>query len=362
MTDFVQTQIANRLGIITLNRAQALNALNLDMVRALQNTLSNWATDPHILAVVLTSSSGKALCAGGDIRFFHTAATTGDEHIEDFFTEEYALNHCIANYPKPYIALMQGVVMGGGMGVSTVANPATGLRVVTDTSKLAMPEVNIGLFPDVGGTHFLSHLKNDPNGTLGAYLALTATPMNAANAIDAGLADAYCPASELPNLLVALQQSSLDTREAVRDAALQFCASFSAGESSFTADRAVIDTVFSHATAPDMCRALGALGTPFAQAALKAIYRASPLLIHISLKALRHSKSLTLAQSLRMERGLMRRCFAHGEPVEGIRALAVDKDHAPKWAHTDVTQVSAAEVNAFFEPVWRDSEHPLRHL
>ena len=343
MTEFVQSHIVQRLGIITLNRPQALNALNLEMVRAIQAALSAWASNPQVLAVVLTSSAGKALCAGGDIRFFHAAATQGDASIEDFFTEEYALNHCIATYPKPYIALMQGVVMGGGMGISTQANPATGLRVVTDTSKLAMPEVNIGLFPDVGGTHFLSHLKNDPQGALGKYLALTAAPMNAASAIVAGLADVYCPATELAQLLVSLQSPLLANAAQVRSAAVAFCAAFSAGQSPLAALRAEIEAHFSAYSAGDISRSLELAATPFANEALKALRRGSPLMVHATLHALAQSKHSSLAQALRMERSLMRRCFAQGEPVEGIRALAVDKDHAPRWTHADLDAVSPTE-------------------
>lgn len=362
MTDFVHTHIAGRIGMMTLNRPQALNALNLDMVRAIQAALDDWAVDDTVLAVVLTSSAGKALCAGGDIRFFHTAATTGDASIEDFFTEEYALNHCIAHYPKPYIALMQGVVMGGGMGISTVANPDTGLRVVTDTSKLAMPEVNIGLFPDVGGTHFLSHLKNDASGALGAYLALTATPMNAASAIEAGLADVFCPVQALDDLLAHLQNPQFASGAQIRAAALAFCTPFSAGNSPLAPLRGEIEAAFSGASAIEICARLNAMQTPFAFESLKAMRRASPLMVHATLHALAQSKTISLAQALRMERSLMHRCFAQGEPVEGIRALAVDKDHAPRWTHPSVASVTQAQVLALFEPVWAADGHPLRDL
>ncbi len=362
MTDFVQTRRAKHLGIITLCRPQALNALNLEMVRAIQSALTAWALEPAILAVVLTSSAGKALCAGGDIRFFHSAAKQGDAAIEAFFTEEYALNHCIANYPKPYIALMEGVVMGGGMGISTVANPSIGLRVVTDTSKLAMPEVNIGLFPDVGGTHFLSHLKNDSTGALGAYLALTATPLNAASAIDVGLADAYCPATALPELLATLENGDFMSSAAVRAAALAFCSAFSAGDSALAPQRSAIEAAFSQTNVAAIVSALNSTDSPFAEQALKALRRASPLMVHATLHALQRSKSMTLAQALRMERSLMRRCFAHGEPVEGIRALAVDKDHTPRWAHGSLEAVTEQAIAALFEPVWDDAVHPLRGL
>ncbi len=172
MTDHVLTRVANGTGMITLDRPKALNSLSLAMVRRLTEILLAWRDDAAVDAVVLASSSEKALCAGGDIRFFyeagHATPTGGSALLEDFFTEEYALNHLIHFYPKPYIALMDGVVMGGGMGIAQ-GGPETGLRIVTERTKMAMPEVNIGLFPDVGGSHFLSHAP----GQLGNYLGLT---------------------------------------------------------------------------------------------------------------------------------------------------------------------------------------------
>jgi len=189
MTDYVQTRVANRTGIITLDRPKALNSLSLDMVRELTATLLAWRDDAGVDAVFIGSTSAKALCAGGDIRFFHQAGSatpqTGSPLLDDFFTEEYALNHLIHFYPKPYIALMDGVVMGGGMGIAQ-GGPGCGLRIVTERSRIAMPEVNIGLFPDVGGSHFLSHAP----GRLGHYLGVTGATIGAADAIYVGLLSA----------------------------------------------------------------------------------------------------------------------------------------------------------------------------
>ena len=159
MNEYVQTRVTNGIGFITLDRPKALNSLSLDMVRSMTDVLLQWQGDPAVQAVVLGSSSEKALCAGGDIRFFFEAGKAtpmgGSALLEDFFTEEYALNHLIHFYEKPYIALMDGVVMGGGMGIAQ-AGPQARVRVVTERTKMAMPEVNIGLFPDVGGSYFLS--------------------------------------------------------------------------------------------------------------------------------------------------------------------------------------------------------------
>ena len=199
MSEHVQTRVAKGTGILTLDRPKALNSLSLDMVRALTAALLAWREDSAIEAVVLTSTSEKALCAGGDIRFFHQLGQAtpqgGGALLEDFFTEEYALNHLIHFYPKPYIALMDGVVMGGGMGIAQ-GGPDCGLRIVTGRTKMAMPEVNIGMFPDVGGSHFLAHAP----GRLGWYLGLTGATIGAADALYVGLADVFVPSGELTAL------------------------------------------------------------------------------------------------------------------------------------------------------------------
>jgi len=190
----VLVEVQGQLGLITLNRPRALNALSLGMVRTLAHALREWRDDPSILAVVVRGAGKEDVfgnfCAGGDIRFFHTAALAGDGALADFFTEEYSLNHLIATYPKPYIALMDGIVMGGGMGISQGAS----LRLVTERTKMAMPETGIGLFPDVGGSYFLSRCP----GRVGEYLALTGLTIGSAEAIAWGLADGHVSAGELP--------------------------------------------------------------------------------------------------------------------------------------------------------------------
>jgi enoyl-CoA hydratase/carnithine racemase len=182
----VITEVRGRVGCITLNRPRALNALSLRMIRDITAALMAWRDDAHVLAVAVRGMGKEgpfgAFCAGGDIRFFHQAALAGNPELEDFFTEEYALNHLIHTYPKPYIAFMDGIVMGGGMGISQGAS----LRIVTERSQLAMPETGIGLFPDVGGGYFLSRCP----GRMGEYLALTGQVTGAAEALALGLADA----------------------------------------------------------------------------------------------------------------------------------------------------------------------------
>jgi enoyl-CoA hydratase/carnithine racemase len=360
MTDHVLTHVANGTGVLTLDRPKALNSLSLAMVRRLAEALLAWRDDAAVDAVFLTSSSEKALCAGGDIRFFHTAGhasvADGSALLEDFFTEEYALNHLIHFYPKPYIALMDGVVMGGGMGIAQ-GGPETGLRIVTERTKMAMPEVNIGLFPDVGGSHFLSHAP----GYLGHYLGLTGLTIGAADALYLGLADVFVPSAELPALraLVAATPGAQ-----LPDAIRRFGAPFAdaAGASPLAQQRALIDTHFSAATVAAVMASLAQDADPFAQQALGAMRQRSPLMLCVTQAMLARGATLDVAACLRMERSLVRRNFEHGEVLEGVRALVIDKDNAPRWNPPSLAEVTPAMVDAFFEPVWPPHAHPLRHL
>jgi enoyl-CoA hydratase/carnithine racemase len=360
MSEFVKTRIARGTGIITLDRPRALNSLSLDMVRALAATLLEWRDDKRVAAVVLNSSSEKALCAGGDIRFFYDVGratpTGGSALLEDFFTEEYALNHLIHFYPKPYIALMDGVVMGGGMGIAQ-GGPDTGLRIVTERTKMAMPEVNIGLFPDVGGSHFLSRAP----GQLGHYLGLTGLTITAADALYVGLADVFVPAAQLPAL-----HALIDATEgaalagAIRDFAAPYTSQ--AGDSALRLHRGTIDAHFGAASVAAIMASLARDGGAFAQAALAAMKLRSPLMMCVTREMLVRAVGMDVATCLRMERGLIRRNFDHGEVLEGVRALVIDKDNAPVWNPAALDDVSVEMVEAFFAPVWPAHAHPLRAL
>jgi len=360
MTDTVHASIANRTGTIVLDRPKALNSLSLAMVRALAHTLRAWRDDRGVAAVVIRSSSEKAFCAGGDIRFFHDAGRAtpqgGSALIEDFFTEEYALNHLIHYYPKPYIALMDGVVMGGGMGIAQ-AGPACGVRIVTGRTKMAMPEVNIGLFPDVGGSYFLSRAP----GRLGVYLGVTGLTIRAADALYAGLADHYVPEDQVA-ALTALTQSV--PGEQLRDAigALAGPLRALAGPSALERQRDDIERHFAHASVPAIVASLERDDGPFAQQALAAMRSRSPLMMSVTFELLRRGAALGVADCLRMERTLVRHNFEHGEVLEGVRALVIDKDNAPAWNPPALDGVTPDMVARFFAPVWPDDAHPLRHL
>jgi enoyl-CoA hydratase len=360
----VLAEIRGRVGCITLNRPQALNALSLDMIRSLSATLLAWADDPMVLAVALRGMGKEgpfgAFCAGGDIRFFHRAALAGDPALEDFFTQEYRLNHLIHTYAKPCIAFMDGIVMGGGMGISQGAS----LRVVTERSKLAMPETGIGLFPDVGGGYFLSRLP----GHLGEYLGLTGRVLSGAEALAIGLADAYIESARLAGLWESLGQTPFESGEAVQ----RWCESHAQkhpprADSLGAAERQQIDAVFSMDSVGTMVATLEAADDAWSTQTAATLRQRSPLMLHVVLEQIRRARGLGLADDLRLERDLVHRCFhlrpgAASETVEGIRALAIDKDHAPRWQPAAIEQVTPAEVAAFFISPWDAALHPLRAL
>lgn len=362
MTAFVHTEIKNKTGFITLDRPKALNSLSLDMIRAITAALLAWRDNNGIDAVVIRSSSERAFCAGGDIRFFYDAGRATPQHgsalLEDFFTEEYALNYLIHTYPKPYIALMDGIVMGGGMGVAE-GGPSNRMRIVTDRTKMAMPEVNIGLFPDVGGSYFLSRAP----GQIGAYLGVTGEIIGAADALYAGLADVFVPATELPalnELLGAVHTG--DIRDAIRTFAEPFRKNADPSNSDLACERSQIDTHFAYDDVPSILASLRNDTGAFAQTTLSTLNKRSPLMMCVTLSQLRRAASLSIAECLRMERTMVRHSFEETEVIEGIRSVVIDKDNAPKWNPASVEEVTSEMVERYFDPAWPEHAHPLRAL
>lgn len=358
MTEFVATEVQGGVGYLTLTRPQALNALSLDMVRAITQALDQWAADPQVHAVVVAGAGGKAFCAGGDIRFFHRAALAGDPELDRFFAEEYALNHKIHRYPKPYIALMDGVVMGGGMGISQGARR----RLVTDRTKMAMPETNIGLFPDVGGGWFLARTP----GHIGEYLGLTGAVIHADDALYAGLADGFVPANALAELAVSLRGTRFDSGDAVL-AAVDACVArhrdaCDPSSSMLARERESIDAAFGAATVMEIVAIVSDGNTDWAAQTAATLRSRSPLMLCVTLEQIRRARTMTLEDELRMELDMMHDVFRYGDGVEGIRALAVDKDHAPKWRPARLDEVERARVMAFFDSPWRSEDHPLASL
>ena len=356
-------------GFITLNRPKALNALSLPMVRDITAALLAFRDDAHIALVAIrgTNKTGKpgtpeslfgGFCAGGDIRFFHKAALAGDESLEDFFTEEYTLNHLIHTYPKPYIAFMDGVVMGGGMGLSQGAR----VRIVTEHTKMAMPETNIGLFPDVGGGYFLSRCP----GHVGEYLALTGEVIGADDAIAFGLADIRRDSAQLPELWAQLgEQTFASAALAEQWIATELIADYARPDY----DTAHIDAFFSLLRIKHIVDALEkAKENRWASKLAVVLRKRSPLMLHVALEQIRKARSMTLADNLRMERDMVYQCFhlrpdaSASETVEGIRALAVDKDYTPAWNPARIEDVKPGMADEFFVSPWTAQTHPLREL
>lgn len=359
----VIAEVRGRLGCITLNRPRALNALSLPMVRALAAALLAWRDDPQVQAVAIRGSNKEgvfgAFSAGGDIRFFHQAVLRGDAELEDFFTEEYALNHLIHEYPKPYIAFMDGIVMGGGMGVAQGAR----LRIVTQRTKMAMPETQIGLFPDVGGGYFLARCP----GHSGEWLALTSEVIGAGEALAMNLADTCFAPDRLP-----------EAWEALADLAQIDAAALNAWQQAYAVDSAPctlplaqIERAFAQPDVKQIARALDEASDEWSVKTAGLLRTHSPLMQEVTLQQIRRGRSMKLGDELRMERDLVRHCFntrhlarymAETETMEGIRALSIDKDHAPKWSPPRLDDVTPEMVQPFFESPWPAHAHPLRDL
>ena len=363
--DWIESRVSGGIGWIRLNRPKALNSLSLGMVRRLAQCLEDWADLANVHAVVLYSSSERAYCAGGDIRFFHdmgrVAPTQGSALLEDFFTEEYQLNHSMARYAKPIIALIDGVVMGGGMGI---AEPAQ-RRIVTDQIKMAMPEVNIGLFPDVGGSYFLSRCA----GRMGEFLAVTGMTLDATDALYAGFADRVVSRAGLSRVREALEAQSFSGPDSVLQALESACdresVALDPADSALARHRDLIDAHFAQDTVADILASLEASSGPGADwchETARVMRTRSPLFMAVSLEQIRRGRDLGLADCLRMERNLIRRSFEHGEVIEGVRALVVDKDQKPQWRPASVAEVTREQVAAIFAPCWPARAHPLRDL
>ncbi len=360
----VLAEVRGRVGFITLNRPSALNALTLTMIRALTVCLLAWRDDPHVQVVAIRGCNKAgpfgAFCAGGDIRFFHQALLSGDPTPEDFFTEEYTLNHLIHSYTKPFIAFMDGVVMGGGMGISQGASH----RLVTGRTKMAMPETTIGLFPDVGGGYFLSRCP----GFVGEWLALTGTTLSAHDAIKFGLADHAVDVAQLQ-----LAWDALASLTFVEPTQLEsWTAAFSIANSvDTTSTTGQIDQFFSLNSVMTIVQALEADHSDGAQHTAAQLRQRSPLMLNVALMQIRRARHLSIAQALRMERDMVRHCFfpAHlgrtgrqSDTAEGIRALVIDKDNAPVWHPSRIEDVTPDMVEAFFKSPRQTHCHPLRNL
>ncbi|MCS0603360.1 enoyl-CoA hydratase/isomerase family protein [Streptomyces sp. LP11] len=328
---------AGRTARITLNRPKALNALNHEMVRRIGEQLTAWEHDPAVETVVITGAGERGLCAGGDIRAVHDDARDGDGSASAaFWRDEYHLNARVARYPKPYVALMDGIVMGGGVGVS--AHGA--VRVVTERSRIAMPETGIGFVPDVGGTHLLGLAP----GELGTHLALTGAHIGAGDALLCGLADHYMPAASLDAFLADLAGLP------VRDALARHVQPPPDGD--LDRRREWIDACYPAGTVEDIVTRLLDHGDPAAKEAAETLLTRSPTSLKVTLAALRRARRLgSLEAVLDQEYRVSCATLSTPDLVEGIRAQVVDKDRRPRWSPETLAEVTDADVERFFAPL-----------
>ena len=324
-------------GLVTFNRPQALNALTLGMVAAMRVKLKQWAADPAIACVVVRGAGERAYCAGGDIRAVRESGLAGTFYGIDFWREEYILNSEIKHYPKPFIALIHGVCMGGGIGVSV-----HGSHRCTDPSALfAMPETGIGFFPDVGGSFILSRAP----GESGSYMALTGARLGLADALYTGLATHALPKEQWPALIESLAKGA-DPAAAIAKAAQPAPA-----DAPLAARRAEIDRLFAGATVEDIAAALDQEASAFARDTAAVLRRRSPTSLKLALREIRAARTLAFDDCMKMEFRMASRILAGRDFYEGVRAVIVDKDNDPHWQPATLAEVSGAAVEAYFAPL-----------
>jgi enoyl-CoA hydratase/carnithine racemase len=334
-SDEILTRVENGVGLITLNRPKAINSLTHPMVSGLSRVLSRWETDDQVRAVVLSGAGERGLCAGGDIVvIYHSARDDGSE-ARNFWYDEYLMNAQIGRFSKPYVSLMDGIVMGGGVGVSAHGS----VRVVTETTKMAMPEVGIGFIPDVGGTFILSRAP----GLLGLHAALTGAPFTGADAIALGFADHFVPHDELENFTNAILDDGIDDALAAH--------ATEPPASPLLAQRDWIDECYAGETVADIIAALRSHDAEPANDAANLIATRSPISVSVALEAVRRAAKLdTLEDVLRQEYRTSCGSLRSHDLVEGIRAQVIDKDRNPKWSPASLAEVTEADIESYFAP------------
>ena len=338
------------MAFVTLHRPGALNALSLGMILRLRTLFGEYSTDPEVFAVVIRGAGEKAFCAGGDIRALYESFQNAGSLHNEFFAAEYPLDYLLYSYPKPYAALLDGITLGGGMGISQ----GSPLRIVGERTRMAMPEVAIGFFPDVGASYFLTRLP----GQLGRYLALTGRQIRAADALYSGLADLYLPPLSIASISEELAQLRWG-QDHLADLRLFMQAHAAAPPSAPTLPvlRECIDTHFSQAS---VAAILGSLESesrsayaPWAHETAQLMRSRSPTLLCVTLRQLQRGASMSLADCLRMELGMAAYAFEQGDFLEGVRAVLIDKDNRPRWQPSRIEDVTEAMIEAFFENPWR---------
>jgi enoyl-CoA hydratase len=334
------------VGVIRLNRPKAINAVTLEMFRDIDRALDSFATDPAVALILLEGAGERGLCAGGDIRALYESSKVKGDLGKILWREEYILNARIAKFPKPYVALMDGIVMGGGVGLSAHSSH----RVVTERTKLAMPEVGLGFFPDVGGTWLLSRAP----GEIGTYFGLTGQTMNGPDAVYAGFADAVVPSGKLAALRETLVNLSPKAVAADVKAAID---GFATGETAgpVAALQPQIDAWFAHDRMQDIVTALQRDSSELAQSTLKVLNEKSPRGMVVTLRLLRLARaSSSLEQCLVREYRAALQVFASDDFREGVRAAVIDKDRHPRWSPPRIEDVTPEMVAAYFADIGTD--------
>jgi len=333
-------------GIIRLNRPKAINAMTLEMSLGIDAALDQFEADPEVAVVLLEGAGERGLCAGGDIRGLYESSKEGGDLGKVFWRQEYIMNARIAAFPKPYVAYMDGLVMGGGVGLSAHGRH----RIVTERTRLAMPEVGLGFFPDVGGTWLLSRSP----GELGAYFGLTGHTMNGPDAIHARFADAVVPTAKWPALREALTKVRLGTPSSEVERLID---GFATGETAgpVAAQQADIDAWFAHDSMHDILAALKQDGSELARATLKALREKSPRGMVVTLTLLRLARSAaSLEQCLVREYRAALEVFRSDDFREGVRAAIIDKDRNPRWAPADIDDVTPAMLAPYLAEIGAD--------
>jgi enoyl-CoA hydratase len=324
------------LGLITLNRPKALNALTHDMCLKMKAQLGEWADDAAIECVAIRGAGDRAFCAGGDIRALYDSGKAGTPYALEFYRDEYLLNAAIKHYPKPYVALIQGINMGGGVGVSINGSH----RIAGEGMVFAMPETGIGLFPDVGGSYFLPRCP----GETGMFLGLTGMRLKTADSLYAGIATDFVPTSRWDTLLEALSDG---TAPDVVIASLKD----SVPDTFLTEHRSAIDRIFSAGSVEEILAGLDAEHEDWTDDIASTIRSKSPTSLKVAYRQIREGKKLDFDDCMKMEYRMVNRIVAGHDFYEGVRAVIIDKDNSPKWKPADLYSVSQADVDAYFAPL-----------
>jgi enoyl-CoA hydratase len=332
MDEVVNVWRDQRVGRIQLNRPKALNALDLTMVQMIHAALDDFRDDNAVHAAVIEAAGGRAFCAGGDVRAIRDNGMEGrPEANREFFAAEYAMNQAIADFPKPYVALIDGLCLGGGIGASVHGSH----RIATEKTGFAMPETAIALFPDVGATYVLPRMP----GAVGMYLALTGTRVSGADAVHAGFATHFVPSARLAELSASIARDGVAVIAGFAEVLPEF---------SLAKHRAVIDAAFSADSVAGILAVLEEDGGEFALATLATLRAVSPSSLHWSFKIVRDGAGRNLTECLAGELALVAKITSHPEFFEGVRAVVVDKDRAPKWQPAASEDVDPEAINSLF--------------